>query len=223
MGVAAGDGDALGGRLAGLEQVAQAAQRLAPAALLPDRGAARAARAPDRPDSRARSSERRGPWSATPGPSRSSQSGGRRDPVGAAAAAVLDDPVRLRRARRSSCPSRPPAARPELRNRAPAPTPVDSIRVRWKSARKWSVKEGRRARSAIASKTRSRGTSISISALTGPIGGAILVAQRWPANCVQSAAKRLRMRCSCTARTIIAEAPEGGSHLYQCQPQRVDR
>src|SRR3954464_9079141 len=67
---------------------------------------------------------------------------------------------------------------PLTQNRAPAPTPTESIRVRWKSVRKWSVKEGRAARSRSAAKTCSRGASISISALTGPIKAGILVAGR---------------------------------------------
>ena len=78
-----------------------------------------------------------------PGPSVSSQTVVDGDPVGAAAAAVLDDPVRLlelddrrvhpdraqRRRRRGSGRRRRPRS--------------DSIRVRWKSERKWSVKDGR--------------------------------------------------------------------------------
>src|SRR3954471_19880017 len=67
---------------------------------------------------------------------------------------------------------------PCAQNRAPAPTPTGSIRVRWKSVRKWSVKEGRAARSRSAAKTCSRGASISISALTGPNGAGILVGDR---------------------------------------------
>src|SRR3954454_16818956 len=67
---------------------------------------------------------------------------------------------------------------PLTQNRAPAPAPTGSIRVRWKSVRKWSVKEGRAARSRSAAKTSSRGASISISALTGPIRAGILVASR---------------------------------------------
>ena len=63
---------------------------------------------------------------------------------------------------------------PLARNRAPAPIPTGSIRSRWKPVRKWSVKEGRLARSASAAKASSRGTSISISVLIGPIGARIL-------------------------------------------------
>ena len=51
-----------------------------------------------------------------------------------------------------ACPSRPTAGAGRRGSGRRRRRPRDSIRVRWKSVRKWSVKDGRRARSAIASK-----------------------------------------------------------------------
>ncbi len=152
-----------------LELVAQPAQRLAPAALR-CRGAARKRlQQRDRAGSRARSRRRPGLWSATRRPRSAPRPWswecgwrarhGRARPAcaGGCSSAIAVSIQTLRRAG-------------PVRKRAPAPTPVDSIRVRWKPCWKRSVNDGRSARSAIAAKARSRGASISISALTGPSG-----------------------------------------------------
>ena len=99
------------------------------------------------------------------------------------------------------------------RKRAPAPTPEDSIRVRWKPVRKWSVNAGRRARSAIASNASSLGTSISISALTGPIAARVYSAGR---NCVQSAAiPTVNPPHFGAGARYDRHKSEGERHLYQ--------
>ena len=98
---------------------------------------------------------------------------GRRDPVAAAAAAALDDPLRLLglddRGVHPDRARRQPDAEP-----CPGADARESIRVRWKSETKWSVKAGRgesrrSARRPARAERRSR-----LAALTGPMAGAIL-------------------------------------------------
>ena len=77
------------------------------------------------------------------------------------------------------------------------------------------MNEGRRARSAIASKASARGTSTSISALTGPIGGAILVEPRprGAGKCVQSATNANAL--DCRGHDTILTRGGRSEHLYQ--------
>ncbi len=160
--------------LVALDLVAETLQRLPPTALLPNRVGSGELDGPINRVRRARSSERGEPWSAgrrprsTPRPW-SPECGWRGHP-GLARRACAGLP-----ARRSWCPSRPSAAAPRRESAPRRRPPSTRVRVRWKSVRKWSVNEGRRARSAMVAKTRSRGASISISALIGPIRSAILV------------------------------------------------
>ena len=96
--------------------VAQPAQRLAPAALLPEARPRERSRAPRRQGSTARSSGRPGPWSA----SRAPRSAPRPSWTGSgwpAAAAVLDDPVGRLRPRRSTVSIQTAAAAARSRNR----------------------------------------------------------------------------------------------------------
>ena len=59
--------------------------------------------------------------------------------------------------------------RSRIRNRAAAPEPEESSRIRRKSEMKLPMKAGRFARSARNANARSRGTSIGIEAVTGPM------------------------------------------------------
>ncbi len=132
--VASGDGDPVALPGARLEAVAEPAQRLAPAALLPDRGRREqlqtaVERAP------ARSRERPGRWSASPalrsaprpccwGCDWRDRPWPRSTIRWGSSSSTIVVSIQIERSGALT------------RNRAPAPTPVDSIRVRWKSVRK---------------------------------------------------------------------------------------
>ena len=147
--------------------------------------------------------QRAGPLESAPRPCR-------RDPVGAAAAAVLDDPVRrVELDDRVSIQTAPRPRRDAEPRPGADPGRLDPGQV---EVGEEVIGEGgpRPERSAIASKARSRGTSISISALTGPIGGAILCPAR-----LRTVTEMRKIRVARRSHaTILQETREGESAIF---------